>query len=135
MDVTQIRLIVSDFPAVYRFYRDVIGLHPQFETETGPYVAFKPDLGSALALHDRADLATVVPDLKPGEGDSALVALRVDDLNAYITEISARGASCSEPVVLGDRLKAAYLRDPAGNLLELQQGLVTRSGEPVPPAA
>ena len=67
-----------------------------------------------------------------GEGDSALVALRVDDLDAYIAE---RGISCTEPVVLGDRLKAAYLRDPEGNLLELQQWLVTRSGEPVPPAA
>jgi lactoylglutathione lyase len=134
MDVTQVRLIVSDFPVAYRFYRDVIGLKPQFETENGPYVAFKPDFGSALALHDRADLATVVPDLKPGDGDSALVALRVDDLDAYIAEITGRGAACTEPVVLGDRLKASYLRDPEGNLLELQQWLVTRSGEPVPPA-
>jgi catechol 2,3-dioxygenase-like lactoylglutathione lyase family enzyme len=58
MDVTQIRLIVSDFPAVYRFYRDVIGLKPQSETENGPYAAFKPDSGSALALHDRAEPVT-----------------------------------------------------------------------------
>src|SRR5689334_21598417 len=120
MDVTQVRLIVSDFPIVYRFYRDVIGLKPQFETENGPYVAFKPDLGSALALHDRAELSTIVPDLKPGDGDSALVALRVDDVDSYVAEITARGASCTSPVVLGDRVRVAYLRDPEGHLLEIQ---------------
>jgi len=132
MDVTQIRLIVSDFPAVYRFYRNVIGLKPQFETEKGPYVAFKPDLGSASPCTTRADLATVVPDLKPGEGDSALVALRVDDLDAYIAE---RGISCTEPVVLGDRLKAAYLRDPRATCWSCSSGWSPVPGEPVPPAA
>jgi lactoylglutathione lyase len=135
MDVTQIRLIVSDFPLVYRFYRDVIGLKPQFETEDGPYVAFKTDLGSVIALHSRVELATIVPDLKPGDGDNALVALRVDDIDGYLAEVAGRGASCTSPVVLGDRLRVSYLRDPEGNLLELQQWLVTRSGAPVPPAS
>jgi lactoylglutathione lyase len=131
MDVTQIRLIVSDFPAVYRFYRDVIGLKPQFESENGPYVAFKPDFGSAVALHDRAELTTIIPDLKPRSGDNALISLRVDDLDAYLTQLNA---ITTEPVVLDGRVKVAYLRDPEGNLLELQQWLATRSGSPVPPA-
>jgi lactoylglutathione lyase len=131
MDVTQIRLIVSDFAAVYRFYRDVVGLRPQFEAETGPYAAFKPDFGSTIALHDYADLAATVPDLKPGEGDSALIALRVDDLDAYVAGLAAE---VTEPVILDGRIKAAYLRDPAGNLIELQQWLGTRAGTPVPPA-
>jgi catechol 2,3-dioxygenase-like lactoylglutathione lyase family enzyme len=131
MDVTQIRLIVSDFPAVYRFYRDVIGLKPQFESENGPYVAFKPDFGSALALHDRAELTTVIPDLKPHSGDNSLISLRVDDLDAYLTQLDA---TTTEPVVLDGRVKVAYLRDPEENLLELQQWLATRSGADVPPA-
>jgi catechol-2,3-dioxygenase len=33
MELTQVRLIVSDFPACFRFYRDVLGLKPQFDDE------------------------------------------------------------------------------------------------------
>ncbi len=131
MDLSQVRLITDDFPAMYRFYKDVIGLKPQFETETGPYVAFKPDLGSALSLHSRTELSAVIPDLRPHGGDNALISLRVDDLDTYIAALPVPTTS---PVILDERIKVAYLRDPEGNLLELQQWLVTRSGAPVPPA-
>src|SRR5262249_39762476 len=65
MDVTQVRLIVSDFPAMFRFYRDVIGLKPQFDDDRGPYAAFSPDNGSKIALHARSALAEAVADLAP----------------------------------------------------------------------
>jgi len=126
MDVTQIRLIVSDFAGMFRFYRDVIGLKPQFDDDSGPYAAFKPDGGSTIALHDRVALAEVVPDLAPAGGDRSLVALRVDDVDAYLIELRGRGAAATEPAVLDGRVRVAYLRDPEGNLLELQQWLVTR---------
>jgi lactoylglutathione lyase len=135
MDLTQVRLIVTDFPAAYRFYRDVIGLKPQFEAENGPYVAFKPDLGSALALHSRAEVEASVPDLRPGSGDVFIVSLRVDDLDEYIAGVADRGATCTPPVVLDERIKVSYVRDPEGHLIELQQWLVTRSGATVPPVS
>lgn len=135
MDLTQVRLIVTDFPAVYRFYRDVIGLKPQFEAENGPYVAFKPDLGSSLALHARAEVEANVPDLKPAFGDAFIVSLRVDDLDEYIAGVADRGATCTPPVVLDGRIKVSYVRDPEGHLIELQQWLVTRSGASVPSAS
>jgi len=130
MDVTQIRLIVTDFPAVFRFYRDVIGLRPHFDDDRGPYAAFKPEHGSAIALHDRAELATIVPDLAPAGGDRGLVALRVDDVDAYLAELAKRGAGpVTEPTVLSGRIRVAYLRDPEGNLLELQQWLTTQAAD------
>jgi catechol 2,3-dioxygenase-like lactoylglutathione lyase family enzyme len=55
MELTQVRLIVSDFPACFRFYRDVL----------------------------------------------------------------------AEPAVMWERLRVAYLRDPEGNLIELQEWLVS----------
>ncbi|WP_227837478.1 VOC family protein [Nocardia aurantia] len=136
--MTQIRLIVSDFTGTAAYYREVIGLRPQFDTVAPPYVAFEPEHGSALSLHDRADLDAVLGGvLRPGSGaDSALIVLRVDDLDRYLTEVTGRGAEiCTGPVVFGGRIRSAYLRDPEGNLLEIQQWLVTRSGEPVPPAS
>ncbi|ATL66661.1 VOC family protein [Nocardia terpenica] len=139
MHLTQIRLIVSDFPRTFEFYRDVIGLRPQVDNPGPPYVAFKPELGSGLCLHDRDDLNKAVGGaLRVGEGrsDTALVALRVDDLERYLTELRSRGAEIlAEPVTFGDRILCAYLRDPEGNLIEIQQWLTTRSGEPVPPAS
>ncbi|TDQ05390.1 VOC family protein [Labedaea rhizosphaerae] len=136
MDVTQFRLIAGDFAAQFKFYRDVVGLKPQFDNPDGPYVAFKPEHGSAIALHDRTDLAGVVPDLTPAAGDRALLVLRVDDLDATIAELTERGAGhITAPVELDGRIRCAYLRDPERNLIELQQWLVARNGGPVPPAS
>ncbi len=136
--LTQIRLIVSDFPTVAAYYRDVIGLKPQFEHSVEPpYTAFKPELGSALCLHDRADLARMLGDglLSPAGGDAALVSLRVDDLDAYLAEVTGRGATViAGPVTFDERTRNAYLRDPEGNLIELQQWLKVRDGGPIPPA-
>lgn len=140
MHLTQIRLIVDDFPAVAAYYRDVIGLKPQFEHPVEPpYTAFKPELGSALCLHERADLARtlgdgVLRDLP--SGDASLVSLRVDDLDAYLAGVTGRGAQVvAGPVTFGARTRNAYLRDPEGNLIELQQWLTVRDGGPVPPAS
>lgn len=51
MELTQVRLIVSDFAGCFRFYRDVLGLKPQFDDDSGPYAKFSPDEGgAAIAL-------------------------------------------------------------------------------------
>ncbi|WP_227980649.1 VOC family protein [Nocardia spumae] len=138
MHLTQIRLVVRDFAGCVTFYRDIIGLTPQFDDPRPPYVAFKPELGSALALHDRADLAaTLGAVLRPAASgaDAAMVSLRVDDLAGYIALLRERGAEIlSGPVEYDGRIRCAYLRDPEGNLIEIQQWLATRAGEPVPPA-
>ncbi len=130
MELTQIRLLVSDFTSVYRFYRDVLGLKPQFEAESGPYAKFSPDTGeAAIALHDRAQMAGVLGRLGADpEGYRALVVLRVDDLHAAHAEFSARGAEFVQgPGPMGDRMRVAYVEDPEGNLIELQEWLTLRA--------
>lgn len=129
MEITQTRLLVSDFPAVYRFYRDVLGLTPQFEAETGPYAKFSPDTGSAaVALQDRAQMTGVLEQLRAQpQGHRALVVLRVDDLDATHAELTARGAEFTRgPAPMGERMRVAYLADPEGNLIEFQEWLVPR---------
>jgi predicted enzyme related to lactoylglutathione lyase len=129
MELTQIRLLVSDFPAVYRFYRDVLGLKPQFEAESGPYAKLSPDTGhAAIALQDRAQMAGVLGRLgvEPG-GHRALVVLRVEDLDAAHAELTSRGAEFTrDPGPMGERIRVAYLEDPEGNLVELQEWLTPR---------
>ncbi|MFJ5293076.1 MULTISPECIES: VOC family protein [unclassified Streptomyces] len=129
MELTQIRLLVSDFPTAYRFYRDVLGLRPQFEAENGPYAKLSPDTGpAAIALQDRAQMAGVLGRLgvEP-EGYRALVVLRVEDLDAAHAELTSRGAEFTlAPGPMGDRMRVAYLEDPEKNLIELQEWLTLR---------
>jgi catechol 2,3-dioxygenase-like lactoylglutathione lyase family enzyme len=129
MELTQIRLLVSDFPAAYRFYRDVLGLEPQFEAENGPYAKLSFDSGhAAIALQDRAQVAGMLGRLGSApEGYRALVVLRVEDLDAAHAELSSRGAVFTrDPGPMGDRLRVAYLEDPEENLIELQEWLALR---------
>ncbi|KPC64509.1 VOC family protein [Streptomyces chattanoogensis] len=130
MELAQVRLLVADFRTSYRFYRDVLGLKPQFEAEDGPYAKFLCDSGSAgIALQERADMAEVIGELgaEPG-GYRSLVVLRVEDVDAYCAEITGRGAVLVHgPGPMTDRMRVAHLKDPEGNLLELQEWLVLRS--------
>ncbi|BFV60821.1 VOC family protein [Kitasatospora sp. CMC57] len=129
MELTQIRLLVSDFPAVYRFYRDVLGLKPQFEAENGPYAKLSPDAGhAAIALQDREQMAGLLEQLgTDAAGHRSLVVLRVDDLDATHTELTSRGARfVRDPAPMGDRMRVAHLADPEGNLIEFQEWLALR---------
>jgi predicted enzyme related to lactoylglutathione lyase len=126
MELTQIRLLVNDFPAMYRFYRDVLGLKPQYEAENGPYAKLSPDVGTAaIALQDRSQMAAVLGQLADAAtGHRALVVLRVDDLDGACAEITSRGAELlADPAPMGDRIRVAHLVDPEGNLVELQEWL------------
>jgi lactoylglutathione lyase len=110
MELTQIRLLVSDFPVVYRFYRDVLGLKPQFEAESDPYAKFSPDTGpAAIALQDRAQMAGMLGwlEAKP-EGLRALVVLGVDDLDAAHAEFTSRGAAPNLRGCAGQDLKPRW---------------------------
>ncbi|MGW1000652.1 VOC family protein [Streptomyces sp. NPDC002520] len=129
MELAQIRLLVSDFPACYRFYADVLGLKPQSGATGGPYEKFSPHAGSAgIALQDRSAMAEVLSELgETATGHRSLVVLRVDGLDAYCAEITARGATVLHgPVPMAERLRVAHLKDPEGNLVELQEWLLLR---------
>jgi lactoylglutathione lyase len=125
MQLTQVRLIVADFVACFRFYRDVLGLVPQVNDERGPYGKFSlPEGDAAIALHDRADLEASLGPLASALGDRALVVLKVVDVQAAVSGLRSRGANIvRDPQDAWGRLRVAYLRDPEGNLLELQQWL------------
>ncbi|MFD4529913.1 VOC family protein [Streptomyces sp. NPDC058470] len=129
MELAQVRLLVSDFPACYRFYAEVLGLKPQSGATGGPYEKFSPVTGSAgIALQDRAMMARILGELGDSvSGHRSLVVLRVDDLDAYCAQITSRGATLlHEPAPMTDRMRAAHLKDPEGNLVELQEWLLLR---------
>jgi lactoylglutathione lyase len=129
VELAQVRLLVTDFAACYRFYAEVLGLRPQSGATNGPYEKFSPASGSAgIALQDRAMMAEVLGELgDAAAGHRSLVVLRVDDLDVYCAQLTARGATLlRDPAPMTDRMRVAHLKDPAGNLVELQEWLPLR---------
>lgn len=128
MELVQVRLLVDDFPLLFRFYRDVLGLQPQVDDERGPYGKLSlPSGNAAIALQSRQHFKETLPPLSGGHADKALIVLKVDDLTATVAELRARGAALlAEPAVQWGRLRIAHIRDPEQNLIELQQWLTAR---------
>jgi predicted enzyme related to lactoylglutathione lyase len=130
VELAQVRLLVTDFPACYRFYADVLGLKPQSGAADGPYEKFSPITGSAgIALQDRQMMAEVLDELgDSATGHRSLVVLRVDDLATYCEQLTSRGATLLHgPAPMTDRMRVAHLKDPEGNLVELQQWLLLQA--------
>src|SRR5205814_5022820 len=91
---TYIRLLVTEFAACYRFYRDVIGFEPTFGTEEDVYADFKT--GSVgLALFRRELMAEAVGTAaKPTQAecqDRAAFIYEVDDVDQAREELRAKG--------------------------------------------
>lgn len=117
MKLTHVRLLVDDFDACFRFYRDVLGLTPTWGAEGEGYADF--DAGPAnVALFARTGQVEAVELRVPGDG--ALVVLAVDDVAAEVARLG-------DEILAGplDRaewgIRVAYLRDPAGTLIELNE--------------
>jgi catechol 2,3-dioxygenase-like lactoylglutathione lyase family enzyme len=117
--LSQVRLLVDDFPGCFRFLRDALGLDPSFGAEDDVYASFSAGEG-IIALFRRSGQADVVA--LRAAGDSALVVLEVDDVDAEADRLREHlvGGPVSQPEWGG---RVAYLRDPDGNLFELFQTL------------
>ena len=119
MKFSQVRLLVDDFGAAFRFYRDALGLEVSSGDESSGYASFAAADGS-IAIFERSGQGEVVELRAPG--DSTLTVLEVDDADAAVERLSAYvvQAPQDQPDWGG---RVAYLRDPSGNLLELFQAL------------
>jgi len=120
-----VRLLVEDFAGCFHFYRDVMGFTPGWGEPTSTYASFRVHGGPGLSLFRRNLQADAVgtahlPAHVPQQ-DRALLAFQVEDLEAAVAELAARGAwFVTEPRAYPDwTIRAAYLRDPDGNLLEI----------------
>jgi lactoylglutathione lyase len=117
--LSQVRLLVDDFGAAFRFYRDELGLEAGFGDESSGYASFDAG-GGTIAIFERAGQAQVV-ELRP-PGDSTLAVLEVADADAAVDRLRADVVQPpQDQPEWGGRV--AYLRDPSGNLLELFQEL------------
>lgn len=123
--ISQIRLLVTDFAACFRFYRDVLGLRVASGNENEVYADFHltPEVG--LALFRRDLMAAVVgTSAKPAHADAqdaAVVVFQVDNVDAAGDELKTKGVTLVAPPT--DRpdwgIRTIQFRDPDGNLVEV----------------
>lgn len=131
MDALYPRLLVTDFDACVRFYqaalKELLGIDPVKVVPEASYANW--DLGgeAALALYGRKAIADVVGTggLSDAAGqDRAMLAFRVENVDAAAERLVGLGATQvaapQDRPEWGPNLRTAHLRDPDGNLLELQ---------------
>ena len=125
-----LRLIVADFDGCFRFYRDVLGLRVTWGEESdgsaSGYASFEIPDGS-LSINDQRIFAPVVgfEMREPGETakDRAALIFEVESVDAETERLRALGAAFeTEPTTYpGWGIRAAHLRDPDGNLIEINE--------------
>lgn len=125
---THTRLLVSNFRSCFEFYRDILGLKPTFGKEDGRYANFEAG-DVSIALFDKQEMSQAVGSAnKPSRSESqdgACLVFEVDDVDRVYRELDARGV----PIVMGPidhqdwGIRTAHLRDPDGNLIEINTNL------------
>jgi len=122
--------MVERFNESFRFYREVIGLPTTYPPDaSGPYAEFALGGDKYLGLFDRATmqvaLARPKATLAPLSDNRVALCFEVDDVDAEAVRLRARGVE----VEIAPRnhepwsMRTTYLRDPAGNLIELYSAL------------
>ena len=127
---TYTRLLVSNFKECFLFYRDVMGFKATFGSEEDVYADFDTG-GVAIALFDQnlmsAAIGTSHLPAQSTAQDKACLCFEVEDVDATSLHLGELGVRLVAPPTdhCDWGIRTAHFRDPAGNLIEINQGLKT----------
>jgi catechol 2,3-dioxygenase-like lactoylglutathione lyase family enzyme len=109
--VHHVSINVDDVPSAVEFYVNVLGLRARSD---------RPDFGFGGAWLDAGGQQVHLIEGKVPAGDGEHFAILVGDIDDAIGELRDRGVRVSDASPVGSN-RQAFLKDPAGNLIELHQ--------------
>ena len=128
-------LKTSQLARMTEFYRDALGAMVKFRyldrvgEPAGCYFAFGEN--TFVEIFDHADAHRRSNSAKPFEPleeprDPWLVrynhfCLQIEGLDAYVAQLESRGVTVTGRKTGNDRSRQAWIKDPDGNLIELQE--------------
>ena len=123
-EIEVITLFVADLERTRAFYRTVFGLPVVYEDDNCAVIR----LGSVMInLLDQSRAPMLVEPRAiagPGAGPSALLTIKVADVDSVCQQLKAHGvALLNGPVARPWKRRTAAFEDPAGNVWEIAQVL------------
>ena len=128
MKYTFTRLLVSDFKHCFVFYRDVMGFQPGFGTEEDTYADFAVgDVSISLFAKNEMSQAMGTQDkpVRPDSQDHVCLVFGVENVDEFYQRLLAKGIDVILPPMDHPDwgIRTVHLRDPDGNLIEVNQNL------------
>ena len=121
--IDHVEIVPKDFEQSLAFYTELLGfkLDHRYPIDAGPYkeVAFLRLNDSALELL-RVDNPAPRNE-QPGQAGYRMMAWEVDDMEATLKELAAKGIKTSWGPKVRDEYARAEITDPDGNAIELRQ--------------
>ena len=135
MIASHFRLLVGDFPATFRFYRETVGLPTTYPPESaGPYAEFELGGDKYLGLFDRGLMLEAVgrpAELERTHDVHAMLCISVPDVDAEAQRLEALGVELEAPPADHEPwgMRTLHVLDPEGNLVEFYGPLSAAGAE------
>ncbi len=126
MQLTHLRVLTQDYKAAFSFYRDILELPVKRGNEVAGYAEFGAG-DVVLSIFCRKHMAGIVgaAELPPSAVamDPMVIILRVESVDDTVKRLEEKGVTLvAQPADRpGWDIRTAHLRDPDGNLIELNQ--------------
>jgi catechol 2,3-dioxygenase-like lactoylglutathione lyase family enzyme len=118
--ISAITLFAEDLESTKRFYEDVFQLQTVFEDEHSAVFKFGETLINLLRVSEAPELVAPAAVGSPGDGARFQFTLGVEDVDATVAELRARGVELlNGPVDRPWGIRTASFRDPAGHIWEI----------------
>ncbi len=115
-------LYAEDVPGVAAFYAEALGLRVVEGPDKLAAAIRVPDGGLLLLFDPRLASQPDRPVPSHGTTGAGHVAFAVDSLAGWAERLAAVGVELEREVTWSDRGRSLYVRDPAGNSVELVEG-------------
>ena len=120
MNIAAVTLFVEDLDEAKRFYAEVFELPVHWEDENSAVFLFGETMINLLRVTEAPELVAPARVGSPDDGVRFQFTLGVDDVDAKVEELKARGVEIlNGPMDRPWGIRTASFRDPGGHIWEI----------------